>query len=245
LRDLNVPAFSTFCQRIDGRSFISGPEAAAQWPIDAILYIQASYLGRHIMSLDDVIDRLKSDNDHRNKWVGVYIGVLAVLLAICSVGGGNATKDATRANIDAANTWAFFQAKNIRRSSVQMAADELELLQAAQPNMPADARAKFAAKIKDYRDQVQKLTSDPVKKEGLDELFVKGKALEAERDVALQKDPYFDWSQALLQIAIVLASVHLIIGNFLLLGLSGGLGALGILLMLNGFTLLVPLPFLG
>ena len=197
------------------------------------------------MSLDDVMDRLKSDTDQRNKWVGVYIGILAVLLAVCSVGGGNAAKDATRANIDAANTWAFFQAKNIRRSSISMAADELELLQAAQPNMPADAKAKFAAKIKDYRDQIQKLTSDPVKKEGLDELFVKAKAFEVERDAALRKDPYFDWSQAMLQIAIVLASVHLIIGNFLLLGLSGGLGALGILLMLNGFTLLVPLPFLG
>ena len=49
----------------------------------------------------------------------------------------------------------------------------------------------------------------------------------------------------MLQIAIVLASVHLIIGNFTLLALSGGLGGLGILLMLNGFTLLVPLPFLG
>ena len=197
------------------------------------------------MSLDDVMERLKSDSDQRNKWVGVYIGMLAVLLAICGVGGGNAAKDATRANIEAANTWAFFQAKNIRRSSIQMAADELELMLAAQPNMPADARTKFTAKIKDYRDQIQKLTTDPVKKEGLDELFVKGKALEVERDVALRKDPYFDWSQAMLQIAIVLASVHLIIGNFPLLGLSGGLGALGILLMLNGFTLLVPLPFLG
>jgi Domain of unknown function (DUF4337) len=197
------------------------------------------------MSLDDVMDRLKSDTDQRNKWVGVYIGVLAVLLAVCSVGGGNAAKDATRANIDAANTWAFFQAKNIRRSSISMAADELELLQASQPNMPADAKAKFAAKIKDYRDQIQKLTTDPVKKEGLDELFERGKSLEAARDVALRKDPYFDWSQAMLQIAIVLASVHLIIGNFMLLGLSGGLGALGILLMLNGFTLLVPIPFLG
>jgi hypothetical protein len=63
--------------------------------------------------------------------------------------------------------------------------------------------------------------------------------------VALRKDPYFDWSQALIQIAIVLASVHLIIGNFVLLGVSGGLAGLGILLMLNGFTLLVSLPFLG
>ncbi len=58
--------------------------------------------------------------------------------------------------------------------------------------------------------------------------------------MALRKDPYFDWSQALLQIAIVLASVHLIIGNLMLLALSGGLAALGVLLMLNGFTLAVP-----
>jgi hypothetical protein len=48
-----------------------------------------------------------------------------------------------------------------------------------------------------------------------------------------------------LQIAIVLASVHLIIGNFWLLGLSGGLGGLGLLLMLNGFTLAVKVPFVG
>ena len=63
--------------------------------------------------------------------------------------------------------------------------------------------------------------------------------------MALRKDPYFDWSQALLQIAIVLASVYLIVGNVGLLGLSAGLGALGTLLMLNGFTLALRLPFLG
>ena len=62
--------------------------------------------------------------------------MLAVLLAICNVGGANAAKDATRANIDASNTWAFFQAKNIRRTAITMAADELELQLAAQPAMP-------------------------------------------------------------------------------------------------------------
>ena len=195
--------------------------------------------------MDDFIERLTGDKDERNKWIGVYIGVLAVLLAICGVGGGNAAKDATRTNIEAANTWAFLQARNIRRNSINLAVDELELRLAAQPTMPAPVRQAFEAKIKDYRSTALKLTTDPEKKEGLDELFVKGKALEAERDIALRKDPYFDWSQALLQIAIVLASVHLIIGNMMLLGLSGGLGALGVLLMLNGFTLLVPLPFLG
>src|SRR5215470_6135690 len=123
------------------------------------------------MSMDDVFDRLKADKEELNKWVGVYIGVLAVLLAICGVGGSNAAKDATRANIEASNTWAFFQAKNIRRSTLTLAADELDLLLAAQPGMSADARKKFQEKAKEYREQVQKLTTDPAKMEGLDELF--------------------------------------------------------------------------
>jgi hypothetical protein len=186
------------------------------------------------MALDEVVERLSGDKDTLNKWVGVYIGVLAVLLAICNVGGA-----------DAANTWAFFQAKNIRRNSIHLAADDLELLRAALPAMPADVGERFDAKVKDYRVQVDRLTKDPDKQEGLDELFAKGKALEAARDIAIRKDPYFDWSQAMLQIAIVLASVHLIIGNVWLLGLSGALSALGVLLMLNGYTLLVALPFLG
>jgi hypothetical protein len=187
----------------------------------------------------------EKDKDERSKWIGVYIGVLAVLLAICNVGGANATKDATHSNIAAANTWAFFQAKNIRRNSIGLAADDFELMLASQPAMPEEAKKKFEDKIKSYRAQYQSLTTDPAKQEGLDELFQRGRDFEAVRDVALRKDPYFDWSQALLQIAIVLASVHLIIGNAGLLALSGGLGGLGTLLMLNGFTLAVRLPFLG
>ena len=197
------------------------------------------------MSLEDVVERLKGDAEERSRWVGVFIGVLAVILAICSSGGGNATKDAAHANIQASDAWAFFQAKNIRRNSLTLAIDELELALAAQPAMPAPTRAKFDAKIKDYREQIKKLTSDTTKMEGLDELFQRARSLEATRDLALRKDPYFDTSQALLQIAIVLASVHLIIGNLWLLAMSGALGVAGFLLMLDGFTLAIRLPFLG
>ena len=178
------------------------------------------------MSLEEAAERA-ADKDARNKWVGVFIGVLAVLLAICNVGGANATKDATHSNIAASDTWAFFQAKNIRRTATTLAANELELLLAAQPSMPDEVKKKFEDKIKDYRAETQRLTTDPAKKEGLDELFARAKALEVDRDVALRKDPFFDWSQALLQIAIVLASVHLIIGNLWLLGLQRRPGCAG------------------
>jgi hypothetical protein len=197
------------------------------------------------MVLDDALERLVPDEEERKKWIGVYIGVLAVLLAICGVGGGNATKDAMRANIEASNTWAFFQAKNIRRNAVNLVAEQLELTLSTQPDLPPATKAAYQAKIREYRATAQRLTSEPDKQEGLEELSARAKALEQERDVALRKDPYFDWSQAFLQIAIVLASVHLIIGSAWLLGMSGVIALLGVVLMLNGFTLFFGLPFLG
>jgi hypothetical protein len=194
------------------------------------------------MSIDDAVERL-GGKDEFNKWVGVYIGVLAVMLAICNVGGANAAKDATRANIEASNTWAFFQAKNIRRTSYGLAADEMDLLLVTQPTLPPPARKAVEDKAKLYRSEAKRMADE--EKEGTKALSAKAKELEEERDVAMRRDPYFDWSQALLQIAIVLASVHLIIGNVMLLGLSGGLAGLGMVLMINGFTLAFRLPFLG
>lgn len=185
------------------------------------------------------------DKDKRDKWIGVYIGILAVLLAICGVGGGNAAKDATRANIEASNTWNFFQAKNLRRNQVRIQAEDLDLRLKTEGGLSAEARKLIEDKITSYKQLDQRLTSEPATGEGLDELFKKGKGLEAERDVALRKDPYFDYAQALLQIAIVLATVVLIVPQLWLLGVSAGVGVVGILLMLNAFTLAFAIPGIG
>ena len=197
-----------------------------------------------MVSIDDVRDAF-TDSGSRNRWIGVWVGILAALLAICVMGGDNATKDANRANIDAANTWAFFQAKNIRRNDIRLAADQLELVLLAQPDIKPEARTAIEAKIKSYRDTAALYSTDPKTGEGLDELFAKAKSIEADRDRALRKDPYFDLAQALLQIAIVLASVAIIAGTDLLVFLSLGVGALGTLLMLNGYTLALAIPGFG
>lgn len=196
------------------------------------------------MAMTDV-GEAKPATDTRSKWIGVYVGILATLLAVCSMGGDNAAKDATRANIEASNIWAFFQAKNVRRTILNVAADDLDLTIKANPGIAADGRTAIETKIKAYRDDVSRYTSDKKTNEGLDELFAKAKSIEADRDLALRRDPYFDLAQALLQIAIVLASVALIAGGNVLVYFSALLGGVGTLLMLNGFTLLAKLPFLG
>ncbi|MCL4765611.1 MAG: DUF4337 family protein [Hyphomicrobiaceae bacterium] len=197
------------------------------------------------MAVGDIGSAAEAKSAGRDRWIAVYIGSLAVLLAICAVGGGNAAKEATGKNIEAANTWAFFQAKNVRRHTLRLQIDELEILLATQPGLDDRARAALGEKIAQYRKLDAQLTSDPVSGEGLDELFHKGKALETRRDQALERDPYFDYGQALLQIAIVLASVAIVSGGNMLLTASGFLGLLGSLLTLNGFMLLWKLPFIG
>jgi hypothetical protein len=195
-------------------------------------------------------EELSRDADHENarsrdKLIGVYIGILAVVLAICSLGGSNADQDATQQSIAASNVWAFFQAKNDRRQALRLHADEFELMLKTNPAMPDDVKTLIETKIADYKDQDKKLTSDAERGEGLDQLFAKGKALEGQRDEALRRGPYFDYGQALLQIAIVLASVAIISGGNLLLVVSLVLGGLGAVATIGGFTLVFPLPFAG
>jgi hypothetical protein len=181
----------------------------------------------------------------RDRWIGVYIGVLAVILAICSMGGGNASKEATLKNIEATNVWGFFQAKNMRRHTLRLEVDQLELTVLSNPALTAEARAAIEAKIADYKKIDAELTSNPKTNEGLDELFNRGKALEAERDVAMRQDPYFDYGEALLQIAIVLISVSIVANLRWLAGLGAVVGGIGALATLNGFFLLVAIPWLG
>ncbi|MCV0370631.1 DUF4337 domain-containing protein [Filomicrobium sp.] len=196
--------------------------------------------------MDEVVGAVDDARpSHRDRWIGVYIGVLAVVLAIAAMGGDNAAKTATIKNIEASNTWAFFQAKNLRRQIVRTQIENLELTLLASPGLDDASKAQLMARMAEHKASDSKLTTDPTSGEGLDELFVKGKALEQERDRAMAQDPYFDYGQALLQIAIVLASIAIISGGNALLGLSGVLGFAGALLTINGFTLAVSIPGLS
>ena len=181
----------------------------------------------------------------RDRWIGIYIACVAVGMALCTLGGGNATKDATLRNIDAANTWSFFQAKNLRRVNLELSTDDLELGLKTNPGMPPEAKQLLTERILQRRAEAAKLKSDPVSKEGLDQLWDRAKAIEKERDDALKRDPNFDFGQAALQIAIVLASVALIMSGNMLLIMSAVCAAIGALCTLNGFTLLFKIPFVG
>ncbi len=169
----------------------------------------------------------------------LQVSVLAMILAIANLGGENATKLAQEHNLAASNLYSFYQAKNVRQTQYKIAADQLELSLAIDGRRDGDAQAKVEKKIADYRKNVERYESEPDTGEGKKELLAKARAEEEERDLNLRRDPWFDYGSSLLQIAIVLASIAIVVGSPPLLLVSLLVGTGGSLSALNGFFLFV------
>jgi hypothetical protein len=189
----------------------------------------------------EVMDQDKSDNVFKRR-AAIVIAFLAMLLAITSLGSNNAMKEALNENIQASNAFNFFQAKNIRQTSLVLAADEIELAWANDASLPEAVRDGLRKKAADYKRTIARYESEPETGEGKKELIAQARAHEAKRDHALKQDPYFDYAEALLQIAIVLVSVSIVADQRWLAWLAGGVGAIGGFLMLNGYLLFVTIP---
>ena len=130
-----------------------------------------------------------------------------MVLAICGLGGSNAGKEAVNNNVLASNFFSFYQAKNARQIALELAADEIELGWLNDPALPDAAKQAMRAKLAAYKTTIARYESEPATNEGKKELMARARDHEKKRDHALKQDPYFDYAEALLQIAIVLISV--------------------------------------
>jgi hypothetical protein len=199
------------------------------------------------MKADEAADLMDRDRerDRFKQRAAIVIATFAMLLAITGLGGQNATKEAINANILASNDFNFFQAKNMRQTSLILAANEFELAWAASGSLSDEAKATLRKKLEDYRKTIARYESEPDTGEGKKELLTRAREHAAKRDHALKQDPYFDYAEALLQIAIVLVSVSIVAEVVWLAFIGGGLGLIGAVLMVNGYLLLVEVPGLA
>jgi uncharacterized protein DUF4337 len=204
--------------------------------------VEATEIAEKIRGEEHEAHRAAADANFR-KFTGIYLGIVAMLLAITALGGSNATKTMLAANIQASDIYGYYQAKNIRQTVYQLTAEQLEAELLSQTGMPEEARSKIDGMIKRFRERVDRYESDPSTGEGKKELLAKAKEFETKRDHAAERDPNFDFAEALFQIAIVLGSVSIVAASRSLVKLSGVLAIAGTLLMINGYFLLVHLPF--
>jgi len=178
----------------------------------------------------------------RNR-AALLIAVLAAVLAVGGLGGGNATDDMVASNIKASDTWAFYQAKNVRQTMYEIEAEKLKAALAAGTIAPAE-RPSAQARLREYESTIARYDSepdpsDPTRGEGKKELSAEAQAHEDAFEEASARDNNFDLAEVALQLALVLGSVAILAVNRWILGLSLALGVTGSLLTLNGFLLLV------
>ena len=190
----------------------------------------------------------KADEAQFANRAALLIAAMAAVLAIGGLGGGNATDDMMIGNIRASDTWAFYQAKNIRQTAYEIEAAELESrlvgASGAQAEDLNQRIARYREKVARYDDEPDPAApNDPLKGEGKKQLKAQAQAFEAVRDRASEQDNNFDYAEVVLQLALVLGSVAILAGNRAVLAISAVLGAVGTVLTLNGFFLLFPLPF--
>jgi Domain of unknown function (DUF4337) len=171
--------------------------------------------------------------------IALVTAVYAVVLALASLGGNHAMKEMLLAQQQASDQWSYYQAKSIRehlyKSQKMMLENELVLLSGASN---PDAVEKVKASIKTLEDEEARFASE--KKE----IQQEARNLEKERDVNRTKDPYFEYAEVLLQIAIVMASVSIIAGSRAVFSFSVLVALLGAVMCANGYFQVLALPFM-
>jgi len=161
-----------------------------------------------------------------NKKIALLIAVIALFLALSETLGKSAQTEAIAKNVEASNLWAFFQAKSIRRTVVQTAAEQGRLSLTAAAD---DAtKAALQKQIDDWQKTAARYRSEPETGEGTEQLSERAKHAEEERELSTEKYHHFEIASAAFQIAIVLASAAIITSMIALAWISGLLTLLGI-----------------
>ena len=174
----------------------------------------------------------EGEHEGFNRKIALVIAILALFLSFSETLGKSAQTAAIDANVKSSDTWAFFQAKDIRRTVLNVAADQTTLLTASATD--PTAKAAIDKQVDDWRKTAARYDSDPKTGEGRKELALRAAAEEEERDLSMAKYHHYELASAAFQVGIVLASAAVITGMVLLAWFAGALGVVGVVLLALG-----------
>jgi hypothetical protein len=171
-----------------------------------------------------------------NRRIALLIAVLALFLSFSETLGKSVQTEAIAANVESSDLWAFFQAKSIRMTQINTAAEEM--LVAAEAASDPAAKATMQKQIDAWKKTAARYDSEPSTREGRKELAERAKEAEEKRDLAMAKYHHYELGSAAFQVGIVLSSAAVITGTVALAWFGGVLGVIG--LVLTAFGLFAP-----
>jgi len=171
-----------------------------------------------------------------SKRIGLMIAVLAALLAFSETLGKNAQTTAITENVTANDLWAFFQAKTIRMTVLNTAAEQLQI--AADRASDAATKERLGKKIDEWKALVARYDDEASSNEGRKQLMERARKAESNRELSLSRYHNYEYASAAFQLGIVLASAEVVTEMALLGWLSAIVGVAGA--VLTGLGLWAP-----
>ena len=169
--------------------------------------------------------------------IGLLIAILALFLAVSEMLGKSAQTHGLALNIEASDTWNFYQAKTIRQTVLRAALDNAKL---GNPAPSPEAAKQFAA----WQANIDRWESEPDKGEGRKELLAKAQSVEHHRDEEFQKYHAYEVASLIIQLGIVLASVALLSSVMAFAYAAGALGVLGLVVLVSTYASFAPVTHL-
>ena len=182
-------------------------------------------------AMEEVTHEATHEAAHGNrnsKLIGLLISVLALFLAVSEMLGKSAQTHALALNIEASDTWNFFQAKTIRQTMLRTNMESLKL----QTDM---SKPEVEKQMSAWQATIDRWESEPSTNEGRKELVKKAKEIETKRDGYLEQYHAYEFASLLIQLGIVLSSVTLLTSIMWFSAGSIGLGIAGLAVLVGSY----------
>ena len=150
--------------------------------------------------------------------VSFTISVLAVLVAVATLMGHRTHTEEVVTQIKASDTWAEYQAKNIRYHNYGSFADVVAIMSASEKSAKVQER---------FRQQSEKYNHEK------DDLQAEARKLESEVATERRKADRYDFGETMLEMALVITSVTLLTKRKPFWYVGMGFGAVGVIVALT------------
>jgi YesN/AraC family two-component response regulator len=129
--------------------------------------------------------------------VTLTMAILAVVIATVTLLGHRAHTEEVLIQTKAADQWAYYQAKEIRRRNYELFLDELSVFSLQDAKQVEAIRDKYKKQVERYGDELKEIEADARKEE-------------AEVKVEEARADRYDLAEVLLEAALVISSITLL-----------------------------------
>jgi Domain of unknown function (DUF4337) len=166
----------------------------------------------------------------------LIISIFAAIYSFDAFIGNTLNSRILNETIHINDVYSFYQAKSIKQSLYQMAADDVEMV-LEDKTINVTAREQLNQRLAKYNAAIARYESDPVSGEGKRELLASAKKIESDRDRAKKQAPWIGIAGSVMQISIVLLTASILSTGMLMFWAGLAAQAAALALMAQGLFL--------